>query len=562
MSAGDHAPASGRPLTLAGLLAASAAAHPDADALVWPDVRLSHAQLLDRARAWARAFVALGVQPGDHVGLLLTTCPQFVEALFGAALVGAAVVPLNARYQPGELAYCIENADLKLLVTTGRLAEGVDFHERLLMALPSLAAAAAPTGLSLPEAPRLGAIVTLGVKPPRGFLPAEEALAAGRAVPAAEVAARAATVPPQALALILYTSGTTAAPKGCMITQQAMVANARALGERYELTAADRFWSPLPIFHIAGILPLVAVLDAGGAYLTVPHFEPGQALEMLERERATLAYPCFVTIMQDLIGHPRFAATDLSSVRLMNANFAVQPDWIAEAMVKAMPHTVFVGTYGLTEAAGTICTSRPDDPWEARRFRLGAPLPGWEVRIVDPDTRAPLPAGAKGEIEARGPGMLAGYYRAPEKTAETLTEDGWMRTGDLGSLDEAGQILFHGRTKDMLKVGGENVAAAEIEAALATHPAVKLAQVVGAPHPRLQEVPAAFVELQPGASVSAEELVAHCRGRIASFKLPRHVRFVTEWPMSTSKIQKFRLREAIAAELAQVEVPPPAQAAA
>ncbi|MFN3287811.1 MAG: class I adenylate-forming enzyme family protein, partial [Sphingomonadaceae bacterium] len=193
---------------------------------------------------------------------------------------------------------------------------------------------------------------------------------------------------------------------------------------------------------------------------------------------------------------------------------------------------------------------------------LGVPLPGWEVRIVDPDTRAPLPVGAKGEIEARGPGMLSGYYRAPEKTAETLTEDGWMRTGDLGSLDEAGQILFHGRTKDMLKVGGENVAAAEIEAALATHPAVKLAQVVGAPHPRLQEVPAAFVELKPGASVSAEELVAHCRGRIASFKLPRHVRFVTEWPMSTSKIQKFRLREQIAAELAQAEVPPPAQAAA
>jgi acyl-CoA synthetase (AMP-forming)/AMP-acid ligase II len=538
------------PLTLAGLLLASAAAHPDADALVWPDRRLSHAALRDRATQWARAFVALGVQPGDHVGLLLHTCPEFVEAMFGAALAGAAVVPINARYQPGELAYCIENADLSVVVTAGRLTDGVDFHERLLMALPSLARVPGPHALHLPEAPLLRAIVTTGVKPPPGVLSARDALAAGASVPAAQVEDRATQVAPEALALILYTSGTTAAPKGCMITQRAMVANARALGERYRLSAADRFWSPLPIFHIAGILPLVAVLDAGGAYLTVPHFEPGEALNMLARERATVAYPCFVTIMQDLIGHPSFATTDLASVRLMNANFAVQPDWIAEAMVEAMPHTVMVGTYGLTEGAGTICTSRIEDPWDARPAGSGAPLPGWEVRIVDPETGAPVPLGGKGEIEARGPGMLTGYYRAPEKTAETLTADGWMRTGDLGSLDEAGQIMFHGRTKDMLKVGGENVAAAEIEAALASHPAVKLAQVVSAPHPRLQEVPAAFIELMPGARVSPEELVAHCTGRIASFKLPRHVRFVTEWPMSTSKIQKFRLREMLAAELA------------
>ena len=548
MSAADQQP--GAPLTLGGLLLASAAAHPGRDALVWPDQRHTHAALLERAMAWARAFMAMGVAPGDHVGLLLHTCPEFVEILFGAALAGAAVVPINARYQPGELAYCIENADLRVLVTAGRLTEEVDFHLRLLMALPALAGAPDPHGLDLPEAPQLRAIVTLGAKPPQGMLPAHAALAAGESVAAADVRARAASVAPDALALILYTSGTTAAPKGCMITQRAMVANARALGARYQLGPADRFWSPLPIFHIAGILPLVAVLDVGGAYLTIPHFDAGIALEMLERERATVAYPCFVTIMQDLIGHPRFAHSDLSSVRLMNANFAVQPDWIADAMVKAMPHTVMVGTYGLTEAAGTICTSRPDDPWEARRFRLGAPLPGWEVRIVDPDTRAPLPPGQKGEIEARGPGMLAGYFRAPDKTAEVLTADGWMKTGDLGSLDENGQIMFHGRTKDMLKVGGENVAAAEIEAALATHPAVKLAQVVGVPHPRLLEVPAAFIELQPGARVIAEELVAHCRGRIASFKLPRHVRFVTEWPMSTSKIQKFRLRAMLADELA------------
>jgi acyl-CoA synthetase (AMP-forming)/AMP-acid ligase II len=253
--------------------------------------------------------------------------------------------------------------------------------------------------------------------------------------------------------------------------------------------------------------------------------------------------------MQDLLAHPNFATTDLSSVRLMNANFGVQPDWIRDAMTKAMPHTVMVGTYGLTEGSGTICTSRITDPWEARGWRLGVPLDEWDVRIVNFETGAECQTGEQGEIVARGPNMLAGYHNAPEKTAEVIDADGWFHTGDIGSFDANGQIMFHGRTKDMLKVGGENVAAAEIEAVLQSHPAVKLAQVTGIPHPRYVETPAAFIELVDGASASEAELIGHCTGKLASFKLPRHVRFVTEWPMSASKIQKFRLRDMLAAEL-------------
>jgi acyl-CoA synthetase (AMP-forming)/AMP-acid ligase II len=270
---------------------------------------------------------------------------------------------------------------------------------------------------------------------------------------------------------------------------------------------------------------------------------------MLEREKATHAYPCFVTIMQDLIAHPRFQATDLSSVRLMNANFSVQPDAIRDAMSAAMPHTVMVGTYGLTEGSGTICTSRLTDSWQARGWRLGVPLDDWEVRIVDVESGRECEAGEQGEIVARGPNMLAGYYNAPDKTAEVIDRDGWFHTGDIGSFDAEGQIMFHGRTKDMMKVGGENVAAAEIEAVLHTHPAVKLAQVTGIPHPRYVEVPAAFVELHSGMDVCEAELIGHCTGKLASFKLPRHVRFVSDWPMSTSKIQKFRLRDMLVAEL-------------
>ena len=293
---------------------------------------------------------------------------------------------------------------------------------------------------------------------------------------------------------------------------------------------------------------MTMILEAGGAYLTIPSFDAGVALAMLERERATIAYPAFVTIMSDLISHPDFPTTDLSTMRLMNSNFGVQPAWIKDAMVAATPDIVYVGTYGLTEGAGTICTSRVDDSFEQRTTRLGVPLDEWEVEIRDPESGRVCAIGERGEICARGPNMLAGYYKSPEKTAECIS-DGWLHTGDIGSLDADGQIMFHGRTKDMLKVGGENVAAAEIEAALQSHAAVKLAQVVGIPDDRYVEVPAAFIELDPGSQVEPQALIDHCRGHIASFKLPRHIRFVEEWPMSTSKIQKFRLRADLCKEL-------------
>ncbi|WP_299309813.1 fatty acid--CoA ligase family protein [uncultured Croceicoccus sp.] len=286
------------------------------------------------------------------------------------------------------------------------------------------------------------------------------------------------------LGMILYTSGTTANPKGAMIGHAAQVGNSRNLGRRYEVTRADKVWSPLPIYHIAGILPMTMILDAGGAYMTVPHFDAGVALEMLGREGGAIAYPSFVTIMQDLINHEDFETTDLSSLRVMNSNFAVQPDWIREAVAKAMPDTIQVGTYGMTEAAGTVSTSRLDDSYAVRTGRCGKVLRDWEMRIVDADSGKDCEPGARGEIVLRGPNMLKGYYNAPDKTAEAI-RDGWFHTGDIGSVDADGNVMFHGRMKDMLKVGGENVAATEIETMLQTHPAVKLAQVVAVPDPAI-----------------------------------------------------------------------------
>lgn len=540
------------PLTLSGLLLSAAAAKPDDDALVFPDHRQSYAQLLGKARTWAKAFMALGVEPKSHVALLMTTQPEFVEALFGAALAGAAGVPINARYAPVELAYLIENADITTLVTTDKVAAAVDFVGRLNNAFPDLAGNADPKSLTIAKAPRLKNIVVAGDGAYPGFVSQSEIEALASGISDEALDARITAIDPADLGLILYTSGTTSNPKGCMIPHSAIVSNSRALGRyRYEMTAEDRFWSPLPIFHIAGILPMVAVFDVGGAYLTIPHFEPGLALEMLEREKATMTYPSFVTIMQDLIDHETFPKTDLSRVRLMNSNLGVQPPEIKDAIVKAMPHTIQVGTYGLTEASGTVCTSRLSDDEATRTSRLGVPLDGWDLKILHPETRAPCGADERGEICIKGPGMLTGYYKDQEKTAEAIDTEGWLHTGDLGSLDAAGQIMFHGRTKDMLKVGGENVAAAEIEAVLDAHPCVELSQIVGAPDPRYEEVAAAFIKLKPGQTGGEQELIDFCQGKLARFKIPRYVRFVEDWPMSTSKIQKFKLKDQITQELAK-----------
>lgn len=537
-----------RATTLGDMLLTAADAKSSSDAVVLPEERLTYGELAADSLRMARSLRALGVEHGDHVGILLPTCAEFVRAMFATSLLGAVVVPINARYRPREIAYVTENADLKAIITSNKFQSIVDFVARLKEALPGLEGSPDPARLTLDGFPKLGAVVSLSGDNATGVVNANEFLALADGVDEDEVHIRRLQTRLGATALMLYTSGTTANPKGCMISHESMVRSSIALGRRYQLGSADKFWSPLPMFHIAAILPLLAIFDVGGVYLTAEHFEPGGALAMLEQEKVTVTYPCFWTIMGDLVQHEDFAKRDLSSIRLMNANFAVQPPMVADSMEAAIPDTVYVGTFGMTETAGTVTTGRVGDSKEQRFTRLGCPMPGLEVKIVDESGRE-VPTGERGECLIRGYSTFTAYYKSPEKTAEALDAEGWFHSGDICSVDTDGQLMFHGRLKDMLKVGGENVAAAEIESCLQEHDAVLLAQVVGVPDPRYQEVAAAFIELNPGASVEAEALVEHCKARIAGFKVPRHVRFVSEWPMSSTKIQKFKLAEDLATEL-------------
>ncbi|MEM7280851.1 MAG: class I adenylate-forming enzyme family protein [Pseudomonadota bacterium] len=538
-----------RATTLGDLLLTAADENWDKTAVVLPEERISYGELAQRSLKGARALRALGVEAGDHVGLLLPTCSEFLEAMFSAALIGAVVVPINARFRAPEIAYVCDNADLTVVITSNKFIANVDFLARLREALPSLSDQADPSDLSLSECPKLRALVSLSGESSSGFLDRDAFFQMADRVDEDEVHLRRLQTRLGSTALILYTSGTTSNPKGCMISHEAMVRSSIALGRRYQIGPSDSFWSPLPMFHIAAILPLVTIFDQGGTYLTAEHFDPGAALKMLESERVTATYPCFWTIMGDLVQHPEFESTDLSSVRLMNANFAVQPDMVWQTMEKAMPDTVYVGTFGMTETAGTVTTGRVSDSREQRFTRLGSPLPGLEIKILDPETGKELGIEEKGECLIRGYSTFTEYYKAPDITNQALDKEGWFHSGDICSLDKDGQLMFHGRLKDMLKVGGENVAAVEIETVLAQHSGVRMAQVVGVPDLRYQEVAAAFVERSDDQDVTEEELVAHCKERLAGFKVPRYVRFVTEWPMSSTKIQKFRLAEELTKEL-------------
>jgi fatty-acyl-CoA synthase len=275
-------------------------------------------------------------------------------------------------------------------------------------------------------------------------------------------------------------------------------------------------------------------------------FEPAAALAQMERERCTTAFPAFETLWLAVLNHPEFERTDLSSLRLV-LNVGTRER--LEQMQARMPWATQISSYGCTELGGVCAFGHIKDPLELRVTTSGRPFEGMEIRIIDAETGAVLPPGEVGEIICRGHSMFDGYYREPELTAQVVDDEGFFHTGDLGALDPDGRVQYRGRLKDMLKVGGENVAAAEIEGHLATHPAVEIVQVVGVRDARYNEVPVAFVQLRAGATATEDELIQHCLGAIATFKVPRYVRFVTEWPMSGTKIQKFRLHDQITAEL-------------
>ena len=527
--------------TVGTTLERAARLHGDRTAIVMDGVRVTHAEVLAHARRFARALAGQGVQPGDHVGILMPNCLDYLWLSYGCALLGASPVHLNARYKRDELRYVVADSDIRLLFTTTLQREFTDFTQLLTDVYPTLAHWRAGAVLDLPEAPLFRGVfrfhdVAPGADADLGaHWPGEQAFLA-----AATASDPTVECDPERIGLIMYTSGTTANPKACLLSHRALEAAGALMVKRWHIGADDRIWDPLPYFHMSTMLPLAATRATGACFIGVPHFEVNAAWPEIVAERPTIMFTAFPAITNEIFAHPEFDAAKLAAVRVMNN---VGPPDLLRRYMSLLPQAVHVSAYGLTETGGVNSFHELTDTVEQRIETCGRPFDGIEVRVVDPDTLARLPAETRGELQVRGATLFSGYYKDAEKTRATILPDGWLRTGDLGALTPEGRIRYLGRIKDMLKVGGENVAAIEIESHLLTHPAIKVAQVIGAPDERMQEVPAAFIELQPGATLTADDVVRHCVGRIASWKVPRHVAFVTDWPMSTTKIQKFALRE-------------------
>jgi fatty-acyl-CoA synthase len=525
------------PQTLYEVVAERAATWGDAEALVTASARLSYRDLNAAVRRAAKAMHALGVRRGDFVGILMGNDETWVTLFCAAATIGAVTVPINTRFKAAELAFCLKQADVKALFIADRFLN-IDFLSFLRAAEPAIDHALPGAAL-----PLLRHVAVVGSEVPQAAMRLDDVLALGNGVSDGVLDDLAAKVRPEDLLLIQFTSGTTAYPKAVMLTHDNMLRNAFAVGERLGIRRDDRYFNCRPFFHVAGTtLSLLVSLIAGACLVTLPTFEAGAALAMMAKERCTLTSGND-TLFQLMLGHPSF---DPARLCLRGGWAAAGPETIRNIIEKMGARDVCVA-YGLSEASPNVVLNDYRDPLELRIAGLAKPHDGVEVRITQRDTGAVLPAGESGEIEVRGWNVMRGYYKNPAETAKTFTPDGWLRTGDIGVLTADGRLRMVGRSKDVFRVGGENVAPAEVEEVLLAHPAVATAQVVGVPDARLGEVGAAFVTLKAEAAATEPELMEFLRTRCANFRVPRHLAIVESFDTigmtASGKVQKHALRD-------------------
>jgi acyl-CoA synthetase (AMP-forming)/AMP-acid ligase II len=534
--------------TVGDLLRSTAAKRGSHTALAFPGERLSYGQLLEEALTVARGLSALGVRPGDHVGVLMPNCPEFATALFGIGLLGCVFVPLNIRLQRDELRYVVMHSDIAAVLTTDRARDRLRLFEKLRESLPDLREARDATHVRTDSAPRLRLTANLGAGVEPGLLSKSDLKARAREVPSERLKAITDGIDSNGAGAILYTSGTTAKPKGCVLSHRSLFQSWILASERQGVGPDDVVYTPLPLFHGSASGNLVSTIASGATFVSDVHFDATRAVELIAGQRATVLVLIFPHITRSVIEHPRFEAIDAGAVRVILAYVGTRS--ASEKVQLAFPGAALFSSFGLTES-GPVTGSEPEDDLDARLRTCGRPLPGVQVAIADPHTGRLLEREQEGEILVRSPALLLRYYKDSAATAKVLDESGFMHTGDHGLLDIHGRLVFKGRLKDMLKVGGENVAPAEIEELLSTHEAVNEAQVVGIPDDLMGEQIAAFVQLRPGASVTENDLIEYCRKRLARYKIPTHVRFVDEWPMSATKVQKSELRNRLIEELRQ-----------
>ena len=519
-------------------LKALATAYGSRPALRTGEAVVTFAELAADARRVASALTALGVGKGTRVGILMPNRLDWLRCAFGAWRLGAIVVPINTLYRTAELGLALRHADVAVLITVGQFLRH-DYVRLLVELCPALVDHAPP--LRCETLPCLRHVICDGDDLPRGVLAWEDFLARGDTRSTPWSAAVLDSVDGTDDAAIFFTSGSTAAPKGVVHTHASMLTGADNVAARLGLTDTDVTYGYLPLFFNGGLVGVaLATLSSGGTVLLQEVFDADETLQLLERHGCTTLF-AWPHQAEALIQHPRF---DRGRLRIRKGPGA-NTKWAAALLA---PDHQAVGSWGMSETGPLAACSRFDEPLADRAGAHGRPMPGLEMRIVAPDSGAPLPAGHDGEIVVRGPSLLRTYYKRDPATC--FDADGFFHTGDCGRFDAQGRLHFVGRLRDVIKTAGVNVAAAEVENVLLQHPGIKVAHVVPVPHPSRGENIAAFVvRRDPGCSVA--DLQAHCRPALASYKVPRHVFFLAEEELPTlgsGKVDRQRLR-AVATEL-------------
>jgi len=500
-------------------------------AIVDGDTRLTFAALAAQARSFAAALVATGVEPGDRVGIWAFNSCEWVVALLGLLHAGAILVPVNTRFKGREAADILARSRARVLVTVTDFL-GTDYTSLL-----------ATSGVDLPDLESI--VVARGPVTGRGRS-WSEFLAEANDAAATEADRRSAGLGPSDPSDILFTSGTTGTPKGVVQTHGRTLGVATDWVAMTGLTAGDRYLMVNPYFHMFGLKAgILASLVAGATMLPEPVFDVDRVLTRVGSERVTVL-PGPPTLYQAILDHPDRDRHDLSSLRVAVTGAADIPVELIRRVMAELPFSVVIAGYGLTEA-GTATATSPADGAETIATTVGRPRPGFEVRSVDRGG-ADVAPGASGEILLRGGSVMSHYLDDPEATAQALSPDGWLKTGDLGVLDDGGCLHIVGRAKDMFIVGGFNAYPAEIENALLRHPDIQQAAVIGIPDDRLGEVGMAFVVRRPGATTTGPDIISWCRDQIANYKVPRVVRLVDALPLNaTGKVMKDVLRQQAAA---------------
>ena len=531
-------------LTIGDFLEKMVEKDPNQEFMVYPDRNLhfSYKEFDERVNLLAKGLLEIGIKKGDHVGIWAKNVPDWLTFMFATSKIGVVLVTVNTAYKSHELAYVLEQSDMKALAIIDGFQD-VDYIQIVYELIPELKTQERGK-LKNKDFPFLDSVIYVGQEKHRGMYNTNELLLLGKHGNEEKFHEIKSSVDNNEVVNMQYTSGTTGFPKGVMLTHRNILNNGYYIGERQKFTEKDRLCITVPLFHCFGIvLAVMAAFSHGATMVMVELFDPLMVLAAVQKERCTALYGVPTMFIAEY-SHPMFEMFDLSSLRTGIMAGSTPPIEAMKKVVNDMNMTEITSVYGLTEGSPGFTQTSVDDPLVKRVETVGKPLPECEVKIVDPETGENMGPNQTGEICCKGYNVMKGYYKMPEKTREVIDKDGWLHSGDLATLDEDGYYSIVGRIKDMIIRGGENIYPREIEEFLYTMPGVLDVQVIGIHDEKYGEIVGACIIMEDGAELTEEDVRDYAMTKIARFKVPKHVFFVDEFPLTASgKIQKFILRE-------------------